>query len=131
MSKKALFILLIISLAFNIAILFSIARLHFVASKINCETADGCKSIYQIVIEKVHPLRKGFHKNRENFMQMVVNPEISDEELFNKLDEMLNSQTEMERELGKNIIEMRKEMKPKELQRFLKMRKNREMRRRK
>ena len=110
MSKKALFILLIISLSFNIAVLFSIARFHFVASKMNCGTMEGCDPVHQTVLEKVHPLRKEFHENRKNFMQMVINPEISDEELFHKLDTMLNSQIEMERELGKNIIEMRKKM---------------------
>ncbi|MBT3168284.1 MAG: hypothetical protein HN952_07005 [Candidatus Cloacimonetes bacterium] len=127
MSKKIILILLMISLAFNIAVFLKIG-MHIAENKMNCEMMEGCDSIQQNVMEKILPLRKDFHKSRRNFMQMVINPQISDEEILRKLDEMLNIQIEMERKLGENIIEMRKEMSSSELRKFLRMRKNREMR---
>jgi hypothetical protein len=56
---------------------------------------------------------------KRQFMIMLASPELNEENLKDKLEQVIVKQTELERTIGENLIELRKRMTPEEAEKFL------------
>ncbi len=75
----------------------------------------------EALLEKQHEIREMrmefiTHKNR--FMSALAQPDISEDELYRQLDNLLKKQIEMEQAIGMNLIEIRSNMTAEQARRF-------------
>ncbi len=124
MSNRTLTVLVLISLAFNIAFLAGfIYKQSRIRSFLN---PDGPKpnipperiEFFERMKHDMIPFREDFEKSKKDFVMELVNPDFNEEILNEKLDIILEKQIRMEHELGKRLIMLRKEMSPEEAHRF-------------
>jgi len=73
--------------------------------------------------------RREYLKLRREFLKMLQSPNIDEKELQKKLDEILDKEIQMERNLGKNFIKLRKNMSNQEAKIFFENLINRRKRR--
>ena len=126
MSKKVLSILLIISLAFNMAVIggFIYRQLFFLRFHPKCPANQHIpthfREEFEITRERIHPFRQDFMQCKKEFMEGLMNKDFNLELLDRKLKETLEKQMRMEHELGALLIRLRSEMSPEEAKRFFK-----------
>jgi len=121
MSKRALTIIVIISLAFNLAFigtfgLIQLRRRSFLKHKFGPH--PQLKEHFMMRKEHIAPLRYDFHQSKVDFIEELKKPDFNEELLNKMLKNAIEKQTAMEIELGKSLIELRKEMSFEDAQRF-------------
>ncbi len=134
MSYKTLKILLFISLIFNIAFLGNYLYHRFVLFPKHQNAYpplhhrpyfDKMRNFRREIFEQ----RREYLKLRREFLKMLQSPNIDEKELQKKLDEILDKEIQMERNLGKNFIKLRKNMSNQEAKIFFENLINRRKRR--
>ena len=124
MSNRTLTVLVLISLAFNIAFF---AGFIYKQSRIrSLLKPDGPYpnipperiEFFEKMKHDMIPFREDFEKSKKDFVMELVNPDFNEEILNKKLDITLEKQIRMEHELGKRLIILRREMSPEEAHRF-------------
>ena len=121
MKQKSMNILIIISMAFNIAFVGS-----FFYHKIKFgghpgpmmdhpEPPPRFRDKFKNVMEEVRPEQKEFMEASKEFFIMLTSDEFEDKKAIKLMDEMIAKQMEMERKIGKGTISMLSEMNPEEL----------------
>ncbi len=135
MSNRTLTILVIISLAFNLAFLGSFVYHRYI------DGPDGppdfprkppsefLELIHQNR-EMIHGCRERFHDAKADFMKSLHDPEITDDELRIKLDRSIDLLKDLEENIGSTMIEARKNMTPEQRQKMFEHMKNKKPRRR-
>ena len=123
--KKFLMILLAISLVFNIAFISVfiyrtvIERPHFAPPpKPNLKKYPELRERILEKKRQIQPLYREFMQSKRDFMKCLREPTFDENKLKNKLDRTVKEQNKMERELGKKLIELRKDMTPAEARIF-------------
>ncbi len=121
MSKRALTIIVIISLAFNLAFigtfgLIQLRRKNFFPHKFG--PPRELREHFRNLKNNIAPFRHDFHLSKKDFIEELKKPDFNEEFLHKMLENAIQKQTAMERELGKSLIELRKEMSLEEAQRF-------------
>ena len=124
MSKKILFVVLIISLAFNIAFLgvFIYRRVllsdrHRLSPRFH-DIPNHCREEFLEERERMLPLKMEFELSKKRFMRSLTNEEFDRELLEKKLKETIDRQIRMEHEMGQLLIKLRSEMSLEEIQDF-------------
>ncbi len=70
--------------------------------------------------EEIREHRLNFIREKEHFMHMLAEPNFAENRLREQLDRLLEKQFEMERVIGSNLIELRKNMDDQQAERFFK-----------
>ena len=124
MSKKILFIGLIISLAFNIAFLgvfiyrrVLLSDMHHPSPRFH-NIPPHCREEFMEERESILPLKMEFELSKKRFMRSLTNEEFDRKLLEKKLKETIDRQIRMEHEMGQLLIKLRSEMSPEEIQDF-------------
>ena len=124
MSKKILFVGLIISLSFNIAFLgvFIYRRVllsdrHFPPPRFH-NIPTHCREEFIEEKERILPLKMEFELSKKRFMRSLTNEEFDRELLEKKLKETIDRQIRMEHEMGQLLIKLRSELSSEEVQDF-------------
>jgi len=124
MYKRNFKILLIISLAFNIAFIgFSTFRYLTIkrilgSEKIFHNIPHNIKDRFQKNKEEIGSVRDEIAVVRHDFMVELRKEDFNKDNLNVKLANILIKQNEMERILGNNLIELREEMTPEQAEKF-------------
>ena len=121
MSKRALTIIVIISLAFNLAFIGTFGLIQFRRRSFLKHTfgpPPELREHFRNRKEHIAPLRYDFHQSKVDFIEELKKPDFNEELLNMMLENAIEKQTAMEIELGKSLIEIRKEMNFEEAQRF-------------
>ena len=121
MSKRTLIIIVIISLAFNLAFigtfgLIQLRRRSLLKHKFG--PPPELREHFRNRKEHIAPLRYYFHQSKIAFIEELKKPDFNEELLNKMLENAIEKQTAMEIELGKSLIELRKEMSFEETQKF-------------
>ncbi len=126
MSKKTLFAIVIISLAFNLAFfgVFIYRRVllhdrHLPDPRFH-HIPPHCRERFLEDKESILPLKIEFELSKRRFMRTLTNEEFDRELLEKKLKETIDRQVRMEHEMGQLLIKLRSEMTPEESQGFFK-----------
>ena len=123
--KKFLMILLAISLVFNIAFISVfiyrtvVERPHFAPPP--KPELKNYPELKESILEKkreIQPLYREFMQSKRDFMECLREPIFDEDKLKEKLDRTVKKQKNMEQELGKRLIELRKDMTPEEARIF-------------
>ena len=121
MSKRALTIIVIISLAFNLAFigtfgLIQLRRRSLLKHKFG--PPPVLREHFRNRKEHIASFQHDFHQSKIAFIEELKKPDFNEELLNKMLENAIEKQTAMEIELGKSLIELRKEMSFEEAQRF-------------
>ena len=126
MSKKTLFAIVIISLAFNLAFfgVFIYRRVllherHLPDPRFHHIPPQYRKGFLEDR-ESIIPFKVEFEFSKRRFMRTLMNEEFDRELLEKKLKETIGRQVRMEHEMGQLLIKLRSEMTPEESQGFFK-----------
>jgi len=118
MKNHTIKILLIISLAFNIAFLgggifrsIKFRKFPPIHERIKNEKV---RNFMERRKEIGSPLRRDFYKAKDEFMKALTKPEIDETEMQILIDELIAKQNAMEREVGNSMIELRQQLSDKE-----------------
>ena len=124
MSKNILFVVLIISLAFNIAFLgvfiyrrVLLSDMHRTPPRFH-NIPTHCREEFMEERERMLPLKMEFELSKKRFMRSLTNEEFDRELLEKKLKETIDRQIRMEHEMGQLLIKLRSELSPEEIQNF-------------
>ena len=114
MTKRSVSLLLIISLAFNIAFLGSFA-FHFINKPsrppfMECEINPKAKSFYMERRKHMKDFFHKFHTSKDEFITYLGSEEFNEEQVMELLEKTVKNQMDMEREMGLSMIEMRKHL---------------------
>ena len=124
MSNRTLTILVLISLAFNLAFMGGAVYLRLKAGPRVHRITDfrdnhpEFRAFIQNRRQEIKTFRDDFENSRQEYIRMLCQPEINDSLLIRRLNQTIEKQTRMERELGMLMIEMRKMMTPHQACRF-------------
>ncbi|MBN1948956.1 MAG: hypothetical protein JW784_04360 [Candidatus Cloacimonetes bacterium] len=116
MSNRTLTILVLISLAFNLAFMGGAVYLRLKAgSRLHRitdfrENHPEFRAFIQGSRQEIKVYRDDFEHSRHEFIRLLCQPEIDDSLLIRTLNLTIDKQNLMERELGMLMIEMRKMM---------------------
>ncbi len=130
MSNRTLSILVIISLAFNLAFLGSFVYHRFIAGPHlppdfpPHPPREFLENIHQNR-ELIHDCRERFRDAKTDFMKSLHDPDITDEELRIKLDCSIDLLKDLEENIGKTMIEARKNLTPEQREKMFEHMKNR------
>ena len=121
MSKRTLIIIVIISLAFNLAFigtfgLIQLRRRSFLKHKFG--PPPELREHFRNRKEHIASFRHDFHQSKIDFIEELKKPDFNEELLYMMLKNAIEKQTAMEIELGKSLIELRKEMSFEEARKF-------------
>jgi len=121
MSKRALTIIVIISLAFNLAFigtfgLIQLRKRSFLENKFG--PPPELREHFRNHKEHIAPFQHDFHQSKMDFIEELKKPDFNEELLYKMLENAVDKQTTMEIELGRSLIELRKEMSFEEAQKF-------------
>jgi len=122
MSKRWLTILLLISAAFNLAVVGSVIYLRLTMP---CPAPPHHEGRPQMMPpqhvqaflgndEEIKHMRNKFDATKENLMQELAKDPIDDQKVSEIIDSSLVAQNELERRLGQKIVAYRKTMTPEE-----------------
>lgn len=130
MSKKLLFILLLVSLAFNLAVLGSFVYLRFVLKPDfppppPHHVRQGKPGPHELKIwqrlepdENIKSMRREFMASKRELMQELAKENLDESRVREILDASLKNQTELETRLGDRLIQLRKTMSAEEAKEF-------------
>lgn len=104
-------ILLIVSVAFNIAFIGGFIYHQANKPPVPAHIAPApLRENFKKHKSQVMPFRREYIQCRQQFMEELAKPQVTRKELENKLEETLQKQYEMERQVGISLIEMRMKM---------------------
>ena len=124
MQKRSVKILLIVSLAVNIAFIgfgaFRYIRIkRFSDPHIAFRHApQNIKDQFRKHHETITPIRDEIEIIRNQFITELRKPDFSEQRLQEKLDQYLSKQSELERTMGNNFIEIRKNLSAQQVEEF-------------
>ena len=114
MKNHTIKILLIISLAFNIAFLgggiFRSIKFRKLAPIHKRVKNEKIRDFIERRKEIGSPLMRDFQEAKNTFMKALTKPEIDDAEMQILIDELIAKQNAMEREIGNSMIELRQQL---------------------
>jgi len=114
MKNRTIKILLFVSLAFNIAFLGGgIFRLYMFKNHPPFHERVRNEKVREFMQQKKETgrkLRQDFHKAKDEFMKALSKPEINEAELQTLIDSLIKKQMIMEKELGRSMIDLRREL---------------------
>ena len=110
MKRKVINILLLLSLIFNLAV-FSMFAIHFYRMRqefgqMHCEYQPEMRERFR----KIQPKHREYLKARSDLFDYLRSEDFNVNTAYKKLDLIIRRQMIMERELGKELINLRKEM---------------------
>jgi len=125
MSKKTILILLIVSLAFNLAFFgtFLIHRVNFGPGiqgpihgrpKLPKQSREDFRKFRKEMDEK----HREYFKARRQFILSLMEKDIDEEQLLGRLNNAIDKQTSMDKKIGLSFIKLRKEMTAEEARKF-------------
>ena len=123
MSFKTLKILLVISLIFNIAFIGNYLYHRYVIYPKHIHNnffmmrGERMKH-FREMRRRFTRQRLNYLRERREFLRMLQSPEYTSEQLRAKLNETIEKEMKMERKIGEDFIEMRKNMSSEEARRF-------------
>lgn len=136
MSKRLLYIILLISLAFNIAVLGMFAYVTIYKRQPFCQTEtryrmdrdanehrDEDKRFFNLNMEnreEIRKLRAEFKENRRDFMEMLWKEDFNEQDALAAMETSINTQQKLDRTLGEALIKLRKNMSQEEAMNFIK-----------
>lgn len=124
MQKRSVKILLIVSLAFNLAFIsFSVYR--YIKIRRFSDPRFAFRHAPQVIKDRfrehrevIDPIRDEIQFAREQFMAELKKPDLDEELLKEKLANYLNKQADLEKNMGNNLIEIRKKLTPEQVEEF-------------
>ena len=124
MKKRSVQILFIVSLAFNLAFI-SLGTFRFIQMRKFADPQarfrhfpQETKDLFRRFRNEIDPIRKEIEEVRHDFIAELRNPDYNEEYLKEKLDHYLEKQAELERTMGYNFIEIRKNLTPEQIEKF-------------
>ena len=125
MSKKTILILLIVSLAFNFAFLgtFLYHRVNFgpgIHAPIHRrpKLPIHCREDFRKLRNEMGKKHHDYFTARRQFILSLLEEDLNEEQVLNKLENAIEKQTIKEREIGLSFIKLRKEMTAEEAKKF-------------
>jgi len=112
-------------MAFNIAFISVFVYHRLVVRQMMCNTPPPPhipQKLRENFMKNMHPFQQNFHQKKEEFSRNLMRKNFDPEEASKKLNETLEKQMQMERELGENLIKMRTKMTHDEAVEFFKNR---------
>ncbi len=135
MSKRLLYIILLISLAFNIAVfgMFTYVKIYHKApfrhpdfrhhmDNDNPEHRDDDKRFFNLNMEnreEIRKLRAEFKENRRDFMKTLWKEDFVEQDALAAMETSINTQQKLDRTLGESLIKLRKNMSKEEALKFI------------
>ena len=114
MKKRAVNILLFISLAFNIAFLgggvYRFSQMRRFKPMHERIKNDKVRDFMQMRKKLGNTLESDFHKAKDDLMRAFTKPEINESELNELIDNVIEKQSLREKEIGRAMIDLRKEL---------------------
>lgn len=125
MSKKTTIIILIISLAFNLAFVgtFLLHRM-ILRPGINNPMMEKpklpihCREDFRKLRKEVDEKHRDYLEARRRFVLSLIEEDLDEDQLLKKLDTAIEKQTLAEKEIGLSFIKLRKKMSPEEAKSF-------------
>lgn len=125
MSKKTILILLIISLAFNLAFLgtFLYHRVNFCPGLQRPihgrpKLPIHCRENFRELRKEVGEKHRDYFVARRQFILSLLEKDINEEQVLKRLENAIEKQTIKEKEIGLSFIKLRKEMTAEEARMF-------------
>ena len=125
MSKKTIFILLIVSLAFNLAFLgtFLYHRMNFgpgMSGPIHgrSKLPIQCREDFRKLRKEMGEKHREYFIARRQFILSLLEEDLNEEEVLKRLENAIEKQTIKEKEIGLSFIQLRKEMTAEEAKKF-------------
>ena len=125
MSKKMIFTILIISLAFNLAFLgtFRYHRVNFhpgLQGSIHGKPKlpIHCREDFREFRKEMGEKHRDYFIARRQFILSLLEEDLNEEEVLKRLENAIEKQTMKEKEIGLSFIKLRKEMTAKEARMF-------------
>ena len=124
MQKRNVQILLIVSLAFNLAFIgfgtFRYLRIRRYSDPrvLFRHAPQEIKDHFREHREIIDPIRDEIELIRAQFINELKKPDFNEEHLQEKLDQYLTKQAELERIMGNNFIEIRKKLTAEQVEEF-------------
>ncbi|NLO44533.1 MAG: periplasmic heavy metal sensor [Candidatus Cloacimonetes bacterium] len=121
MSKRLLFILFSISLAFNLAFIGSLLWFHLRISKAK-QRAPRTRERIELPTHvndmrhnpQIDQLRSDFESYKLKLMEELAKQTLDEERILSIIDSSLVAQSDLEQSLGENLVQIRKQMTPDE-----------------
>ncbi len=125
MSKKTILILFIVSLAFNFAF-FGTYIMHRVIPHPGLNNPImrrpklpiHCREDFRELRKKMGEKHRDYFKARREFILSLMEEDLNEEQILERLNNAVEKQTTMEKEIGLSFIKLRKEMTPEEAKMF-------------
>ena len=125
MSKKTILILFIISLAFNLAF-FGTFLMHRVIPHPGIKSPimgrpklpKHCREDFRNFRESMGEKHREYSKARKQFILSLMEDDLNEEQVLERLNNAVEKQTAMEKEIGLSFIKLRKEMTSEEAKKF-------------
>jgi len=125
MSKKTILILLIVSLAFNLAFFgtFLYHRVNFgpgIHSPIHGrpKLPKHCREDFRKLRKEMGEKHRDYFVARRQFILSLLEENLNEKEVLKKLENAIEKQTTKEKEIGLSFIQLRKEMTAEEARMF-------------
>ncbi len=124
MQKRSVQIILIVSLSFNLAFIgFGVFRYFQMRRFSDPRTLfrhapQKIKDSFREHRETIDPIREEIDTMRDQFVAELRNPDFDGARIQEKLDQYLAKQNELERVMGNNFIELRKNLTPEQAEKF-------------
>jgi len=125
MSKKMIFIILIVSLAFNLAFLgtFLYHRVNFrpgLHGPIHGrpKLPIHCREDFRELRKEMGKKHREYFTARRQFILSLIEEDLNEEQLLERLNNAIDKQSIMEKEIGLSFIKLRKEMTSEEARMF-------------
>ena len=125
MSKKMIFTILIISLAVNLAFLgtFLYHRVHFYPGLQRpihgrSKLPIHCREDFRELRKEMDKRHRDYFIARRQFILSLIEEDLNEEQLLERLNNAIDKQSIMEKEIGLSFIKLRKEMTSEEARMF-------------
>jgi len=125
MSKRSVVIILIISLAFNLAFVGTFL-LHRVIMPPRFNDPEmgrprlpvHCRDDFHKLREKMGEKHQEYFQTRREFILSLLEEDPDEQQILNKLDAAIKKQAQVEKEIGLSFIKLRKKMTSEEAKKF-------------
>jgi hypothetical protein len=139
MSKRLIEILLLVSLAFNLAVVCMFSYVHFFHKmpfrpdmgrrhewnrdgRQDREMNKKMQGMMEANRESMKPYREEFRLKREQFMKLLAAEQVNEAQAIKAMQASLAAQDTLESKLGMSLLELRKKMTPAEAKEYFEMR---------
>ncbi|MDP8204021.1 MAG: hypothetical protein P9L95_05765 [Candidatus Tenebribacter mawsonii] len=125
MSKKTILILLIISLAFNFAFFGTFLMHRVIRPPMLHEQVQGrprlpkhCRDDFRELRKEMDEKHREYFKARREFILSLMEEDLNEKQLLERLNIAIEKQTTMEKEIGLSFVKLRKSMTAEEAKQF-------------